>query len=154
MSRPAQRLSELSGVTAGLALVLRSAWRQHADYLAKCVNGQQDLSKAVAAAEDQLSKCLAKSKPASVSEGLSTMLRQTDQILRSDYVAKNMPNFFGPKRTLHWHSGKPDSTRLMQLGQMRLMATDSAKPGAPSAKKAINLKGHKFEHKVSSCSLL
>lgn len=153
MSKPAQRLSELSGVTAGLALVLRSAWRQHADYLAKCVKGRQDLSKAVAAAEDQLSKCLAKSRPGSVSDGLSTMLRQTDQILRSDYVAKNMPNFFGPKRTLHWHSGNPNRTRLMQLGltgQMRLMATDSAKPGAPTAEKAINLKEHKFEHKVSS----
>lgn len=161
MSRSQLRLSELSGVTGGLALVLRSAWRLHSEKLAKCVpsaSGQQDIRDAVAAVEDQVSKCLTSSRLPS--EGLSTLLRQTDQILRSDYVAKNMPNLFAPKRTSHWHSRTLISrqTPSHRLVQTRLLTTEStSKPGLePSGKKVasggINLKEHKFEHKLNKYS--
>jgi hypothetical protein len=161
MSRSQLRLSKLSGVTAGLALVLRSAWRLQSEQLAKSVpsaSGQQDIRDAVAAVEDQVSKCLTSSRLPS--EGLSTLFRQTEQILRSDYVAKNMPNFFAPKRTLHWHLRpltRPDLARQIsnhRLVQPRLLTTEAtSKPGLElSGKKVasagINLKEHKFEHKV------
>jgi hypothetical protein len=105
----------------------------------------------VGVVEDQVAKVIA--TRANPPEVVSTVVRQTVQILRSEYVGRNVPNFFAPKRNFH------SCTKVVRplasgIGQIRAMASDStgSKPGneANPIKKAINLKEHKFEHKVST----
>lgn len=155
MTGNSARIKDLNGLGNGISLVLRSFYRlksQELKHLLQSQNIQGDLNSIVSEAESQITKCAANSPQETLNnlaKKSETFYRQTNQLFNSEYMAKNMPNFFSPKRNIFTFSLNAANQRHMTI-QASYYTTDATKK---EPKKKINLKDtYKFEHKLNQFS--
>ncbi len=139
------RVNDLNGLGNGISMVLKQFYKLRSEQLKQCLQSTNlnsvDINHVFTEAEHQFSKYAGSQTLDNMFKKSETLYRQTSQILNSDYVAKNMPNFMSPKRSLFTHQ-----SRTIQYIQAAAYTSDAP----PIKPKPINLKDtHKFEHKVN-----
>lgn len=165
------RITDLNGMGNGVSLVLKSCCNLRSQQIRQFLqnkNVHEDIFNILSTAESQVSKCV-KNTPQENLQTLikksETLYKQSNKLLQSDYVSKNMPNFFSPKRNLYTltlnqginsriinqHTGASSEIFIRQY------ATDNSKDTQGNVKATqkpkINLKDvHKFEHKLNKFS--
>lgn len=154
------RLHDLNGLQNGISLVLNSYCKLRSDHFKKCVqntNLQKDLQQVFFEAENVMSKCIQSASQENLKKMVTkseTFYQQAHKILQSDYFSKNMPNFFTPKRNIHMFSLNARSAQQINLQYRKInsYSTDATNKSPSQAKKTINLKEQKFEHKLNKFS--
>ncbi len=139
------RINDLNGLGNGISMVLQQFCKLRSEQLKQCIKTTNlsniDINHVFTEAESQFSKYAGSQAVENMFKKSETLYRQTSQILNSEYVAKNMPNFMSPKRNLFTHQMRP-----LQYIQTATYTSDAPPPIKP---KPINLKDtHKFEHRV------
>lgn len=168
----ATRLKELSGFGNGVCLVCQSFYKISTEQIKHCTqnkNIQKDVQSVLGGAEELISKFVSSSPQENIKtiiDKAGTFYKQTDTLLKSDYMAKNMPNFFQPKRSIStystWYIANNHNNQFNYI-QRRNFVSESPIPQMPNlenkdkntetTKKKINLKEiHKFEHKLNKFS--
>lgn len=163
----ASRLKELSGFGNGVCLVCQSFYKISSEQIKHCTqnkNIQKDIQSILGEAEEQISKLVRSSPQENIKTIINktgTFYQQTNTLLKSDYMAKNMPNFFSPKRSITTYSWYiVNQKNQFNYIQRRNFVSESPKETpnienkkAETKKKGINLKEmHKFEHKLNKFS--